>query len=214
MSQFYIHAYLRASTADQDAKRAKAPIQNFLQERNLRAASWHYENGSGAELNRPVLLQLLNQAENGDIIICEQIDRLSRLSAANWEILKDKLRDKQIKVISLDLPTSHQFLTPTSTELGFTDQALLAINNMMLDLLAAISRKDYEDRARRQLQGIEKAKKNGVYKGRTPDLLAHENIYKLRVKNGVSIRETAALTGVSERTVLRVVKKMKSEELL
>ncbi len=39
-----------------------------------------------------------------------------------------------------------------------------AINNMMMDMLAAISRKDYEDRRRRQKQGIEKAKKEGSIK--------------------------------------------------
>jgi DNA invertase Pin-like site-specific DNA recombinase len=33
-----------------------------------------------------------------------------------------------------------------------------AINDMMLDVLAAVARKDYEDRRRRQAQGIEKAK--------------------------------------------------------
>jgi DNA invertase Pin-like site-specific DNA recombinase len=35
-----------------------------------------------------------------------------------------------------------------------------AINAMLLDMLAAVARKDYEDRRRRQAQGIEKAKAN------------------------------------------------------
>lgn len=40
---------------------------------------------------------------------------------------------------------------------------------MMLDMLAAIARKDYEDRRRRQTQGIDKAKAAGAYKGRPED---------------------------------------------
>lgn len=35
---------------------------------------------------------------------------------------------------------------------------LKAINNMMMDMLAAIARKDYQDRRRRQAEGIKKAK--------------------------------------------------------
>ena len=36
-----------------------------------------------------------------------------------------------------------------------------AINAMLLDMLAAVARKDYEDRRRRQAQGIVKAKAEG-----------------------------------------------------
>ena len=42
---------------------------------------------------------------------------------------------------------------------------LSALSGMMLDMLAAIARKDYEDRRRRQTQGIKKAKKDGLYRG-------------------------------------------------
>ena len=41
-----------------------------------------------------------------------------------------------------------------------------AINAMLLDMLAAVARKDYEDRRRRQAQGIVKAKAEGLYRGR------------------------------------------------
>ena len=41
-----------------------------------------------------------------------------------------------------------------------------AINGMMLDMLAAVARKDYDDRRRRQAQGIAKAKAKGKYRGR------------------------------------------------
>jgi DNA invertase Pin-like site-specific DNA recombinase len=41
-----------------------------------------------------------------------------------------------------------------------------AINGMMLDMLAAVARKDYEDRRRWQYQGQAKAKAGGKYVGR------------------------------------------------
>ena len=48
----------------------------------------------------------------------------------------------------------------------FTQRMLTAINSMMLDMLAAVARKDYEDRRRRQSEGIAKAKREGKYRGR------------------------------------------------
>jgi len=35
---------------------------------------------------------------------------------------------------------------------------LTALNAMMLDMLAAVARKDYDDRRRRQAQGVQRAK--------------------------------------------------------
>ena len=44
-----------------------------------------------------------------------------------------------------------------------------AINARMLDMLAAVARKDCEDRRRRQAQGTTKAKAAGAYRGRPED---------------------------------------------
>lgn len=43
---------------------------------------------------------------------------------------------------------------------------LEAINAMLLDMLAAAACKDYEDRRRRTVQGIQKAKEEGAFKVR------------------------------------------------
>jgi hypothetical protein len=60
----------------------------------------------------------------------------------------------------------HQDTTATGKVEDFTERMFAAINGMMLDMLAAIARKDYEDRRRRQMQGQEKAKAEGKYVGR------------------------------------------------
>ena len=208
----YIFGYLRASSQDQDATRAQNTLKQFLDERNLRAASWYIENQSGASLQRPQLLQLLNESEKGDVVLIEQIDRLSRLSEEDWCTLKKMLNKKELKVVSLDLPTSHIALSPTFTD-EFTSAMIKAINGMMMDMLAAIARKDYQDRRRRQAQGIGKAKAEGKYRGRPVDDNLYEKIYQLRVVNDLSIKDTANLTGVSVRTVIRVAKKMVLERL-
>ncbi|ENM5843502.1 recombinase family protein [Vibrio mimicus] len=206
----YIFGYLRASTSDQNAKRAQGTLQEFVKEKGFRVAGWYIENESGASLQRPELLRLLDDAAKGDAIIIEQIDRLSRLDEQSWFTLKQMLQEKDLKVISLDLPTSHIALSPQITD-EFTGSMIKAINSMMMDMLAAIARKDYQDRRRRQAEGIKKAKEEGKYKGRQADLDLHEKIYQLRVINKLSISDTAKLANVSDRTVVRVAKKLLSE---
>ena len=50
---------------------------------------------------------------------------------------------------------------------------LAAINNMLLDTLAAVARKDYENQKRRHLEGIKEAMEQGTYKGRGVDQDKH-----------------------------------------
>ncbi|EKA4077433.1 TPA: recombinase family protein [Vibrio parahaemolyticus] len=205
-----IFGYLRASTGDQKANRAQSAIKKFVEEKGCRVGGWYVENKSGATLQRPELLRLLDDANEGDCIVVEQIDRLSRLDEESWFKLKEMLNKKRLKIVSLDLPTSHLALSAHSTD-EFTSAMLNAINNMTMDMLAAIARKDYQDRRRRQAEGIAKAKIEGKYTGRRADTELHDKIYQLRVTNGLSIRDTAKLANVSPRTVIRVVKRMKEE---
>ncbi|MGL6316650.1 recombinase family protein [Vibrio sp. WXL103] len=198
----YIFGYLRASTVEQDAKRAQNSLLEFVVEKGHRVAGWYWENVSGASLQRPELMRLLDEAAPGDAILIEQVDRLSRLDEANWLKLKSIISEKQLKVISLDLPTSHLALSTTLSD-EFTGAMLNSINQMMLDMLAAIARKDYLDRRRRQAEGIERAKLAGKLKGRQANLELHDQIRRLRA-SGLSIAETAKLAGVSKRTVTRV----------
>jgi DNA invertase Pin-like site-specific DNA recombinase len=48
----------------------------------------------------------------------------------------------------------------------FTGRMFEVINGMLLDMLAAFARKDYDDRRRRQAQGQAKSKAEGRYRGR------------------------------------------------
>ena len=81
----FVRAYLRASTAEQDAHRARARLDAFAKEHGLSIAARYVENESGAKLARPELFRLLADCHPGDVLLIEQVDRLSRLTEPDYE---------------------------------------------------------------------------------------------------------------------------------
>jgi DNA invertase Pin-like site-specific DNA recombinase len=200
----YVRAYLRASTDEQDANRARSQLKAFAAERNLEIVAWYVENESGAKLARPELFRLLADAHDGDILLVEQVDRLSRLTAGDWEKLKAELTARRIRVVALDLPTSWTVAAKATDE--FTARMFEAINGMLLDMLAAVARKDYTDRRRRQAQGQAKARAEGKYKGRPEDTERNAAIAgMLAAKQSWSAIQAA--TGCSRATIAKLAKR-------
>jgi DNA invertase Pin-like site-specific DNA recombinase len=200
----FVRAYLRASTSDQDASRARGQLEAFAAERGLRIAATYTENESGAKLARPELFRLLADSSPNDLLLTEQVDRLSRLSAPDWEKLKIEIAARRVRVVALDLPTSWALANDKADE--FTSRMFDAINSMMLDMLAAISRKDYDDRRRRVAQGQAKARAEGRYKGRPEDAVRNNGIAAMLAK-GVSWSQIQAATGCSRATVAKIAKR-------
>ncbi len=65
----FIRAYLRASTREQDATRAREELKAFAKERGWTIAATYVENESGATLRRPELLRLLSDCQPGDVLL-------------------------------------------------------------------------------------------------------------------------------------------------
>lgn len=198
----FVRAYLRASTSEQDASRARSTLEQFADNYGQRIACEYMENESGAKADRPELLRLLKDAKKGDVLLVESIDRLSRLPTEDWAKLRQAIDSKGLRIVALDLPTSHQGITATKGD-EFTDRMLAAINAMLVDMMAAIARKDYEQRRERQAQGIEKAKAEGRYKGRPVNEDLHKRVREL-LDAGLGIRATSRHAGCSTTTVLKI----------
>lgn len=203
MNSNRIYAYLRASTKDQNAERARQDLQEFATSNGVAISAWFVENESGASLARPELMKLLDIAQSGDVLLVEQVDRLSRLNAEDWETLTGMIKGKGVRIVALDLPTSHMMVNYGDE---FTSRMMEALNGMMLDMLAAIARKDYQDRKRRQAQGISKAKAEGKFVGRKSDPELHKRIMKLRIA-GMSYTEIQKITKAARTTISRIIKK-------
>jgi DNA invertase Pin-like site-specific DNA recombinase len=203
----FIRAYLRASTDEQNATRARDQVKAFAAERGMQVAAWYVENESGAKLARPELFRLLADSHPGDVLLVEQVDRLSRLNSADWDRLKVELKARQVRVVALDLPTSWTMATGKVDD--FTARMFEAINGMLLDMLAAVARKDFEDRRRRQIQGQVRAKAEVKYVGRPENKRRNTRIAAM-LAAGTSYSAVQEATGCSRATVAKIAKRVKS----
>lgn len=199
--------YQRVSTKDQDTKRqdtlrAEAEAKGFV------VVATYTEKESGTAEDRPELLRMLADLNDGDTIIAEHMDRLSRLPLPKAEALMAKIKEKGAKV---SVPN----LIDLSELIQNTDNVMVRIvletnQSMLLKIVLQQCRADWETRRERQRQGIEIAKAKGVYVGRKADTVANAKIVELR-KMGYTIAKVASTLNVSESQVKLVMKKHKTQ---
>ncbi|MCC3346470.1 recombinase family protein [Psychrobacter faecalis] len=192
-----VRIYVRASTKDQDAKRALSDLISFSKSYDDIYAEY-IEHFSGTKLDRPALTKLLNDANQEDILLVESVDRLSRLSQDDFAILKQRIKDKGLRLVVADLPTTH-----TVSE-GMTGDILRVINDMLIDLLATMAKLDNDKRRERIKQGLA----NSGYKptGKKANIGKHNRIRELASQNSMTKEEIAKAVGVGVATVYRVLK--------
>lgn len=193
-----VRIYVRASTKDQDAERALNDLMTFANEFGSDHIPY-IENYSGTKLERPKLNQLLNESKQGDVLLVESVDRLSRLSKDDFDVLKQRIKEKGLQLVVADLPTTH------AKKDGMTGEILKVINDMLIDLLATMAKLDNDKRRERIKQGLERS----GYKptGKKANTAKHERIEQLASLGSMTKEEIANAVGVGVATVYRVLKK-------
>ncbi len=210
-----IRAYLRASTADQDADRARESLTKFATEQGARITTFYVENASGASLERNELDRLIDEARAGDVLLVEGIDRLSRLTQEDWKTLKQRLSSKGILICAKFVPMTHDVLQVSQAQRSdwAHDAVKAAIRDLMIELAAAKAREDYEVRRERAEQGIAKRKALDAagktdrpgYGGRKADAEVHRKIVDLR-NRGMSYSQIADTLGTTRPTIARALR--------
>lgn len=193
-----IRIYVRASTKDQDAERALDDLKLFSKNYNDHEHVEYIENESGTKLNRPILNKLLEESKDGDTLLVESVDRLSRLSQNDFEILKNRIKEKGLRLVVADLPTTHMKF---DEDQSITSSILNLINNMLIDLLATMARLDNDKRRERIKQGLERS--GYIPTGKKADLTKHQRIKELNIK-GLTKEEIAKAVECGIATVYRV----------
>ena len=195
-----VRIYVRASTKDQDAKRALSDLIIFGKSYDDSYAEY-IENYSGTKLNRPALNKLLDDANQGDILLVESVDRLSRLSQDDFGVLKQRIKDKGLRLVVADLPTTHKIND------GMTGEILNVVNNMLIDLLATMAKLDNDKRRERIKQGL--ARSGYIPSGKKANTAKHKRILELDSQNNMTKEEVANAVGVGVATVYRVIRENK-----
>ncbi|WP_256818838.1 recombinase family protein [Pseudomonas putida] len=203
------HLYLRASTKDQDANRARQMLEAFASDHNLTIADVYAENISGTKLERPELSRLLDAAQAGDCIVCESVDRLSRLSQVDWDALRTTIKAKGLRLVIADLPTSWEMTTD-----GITGEVMRVINDMLIELMATMARLDQEKRVERIKQGIENKKAaDPAWKpaGKGKNAAMWDKVTTIMAKNpNLKADEIAKIAECGVATVYRIKKELKA----
>jgi len=169
------------STTDQDLS---------LQEEALRAAGCEVvraEKRSGTITSgRTELETLIAFARKGDSIIVTRIDRLAR-SIADLAALVRTLESNGVTLRATEQPVD------TSTAAG----------RCFLQMLGVFAEFETAIRRERQLEGIAKAKAEGVYKGRRPSIDPVQ--VRALVDQGLGGTEIARQLGIGRASVYRLL---------
>lgn len=174
--------YIRVSTMEQNTQRQLEDIQ---------LDRVFTDHASGKDTNRPQLQVALAHLREGDTFIVHSMDRLSRNLSDLLEVV-DTLTAKGIIV---------EFHKPSRLVFDGRDDKMA---RMMMQMLGAVAEFERAMIKERQREGIEAAKKRGVYKGRKPSLTADRiTALKKRVKAGENRSALAREFRISRETLYK-----------
>ena len=195
-----VRIYVRASTKEQDAERALDDLITFSKDYGDSYIAY-VENHTGTKLNRPKLNKLLEESNDGDVLLVESVDRLSRLTQDDFSTLKQRIKDKGLRLVVQDLPTTHALINATD---DITNAVLTVVNDMLIDLLATMARLDNDKRKERIKQGL--ARSGYKPSGKKANEEKHKRILELAALGTMTKEEIANAVKVGIATVYRVLK--------
>lgn len=176
-----LYGYARVSSTDQSLS---------VQEDALKAAGCQTirsEKVSGtSRQGRTELGTLLDFIRQGDTLVVTRIDRLARSIGDLQDIVRGlKAKGAMLKATEQPIDTS------------------TAAGKCFLDMLGVFAEFETNLRRERQIEGIAKAKAEGVYKGRKPSIDTH-TVRHMRAQ-GLGATEIAKKLGIGRASVYRVL---------
>ena len=175
-------AYIRVSSSSQSLEVQRDAVQKENVERIFE------EKVSGTSTKgRVKLKEMLEFVREGDELVITRVDRLAR-SVLDLQLIVQELTDKGVNLTATEQPIS----------------TMDATSRCFLDMLSVFSSFETNIRRERQLEGIAKAKANGVYKG-GKQVIDVEKIKKLK-KEGLGATAIAKQIGCHRDSIYRLLK--------
>jgi DNA invertase Pin-like site-specific DNA recombinase len=146
------------------------------------------EKRSGVDTGRPELKRCLEHLREGDTLLVTKIDRLARSTSDLYRIIA-QLVEKGVAFKVVDDPS---IVTTSRTD------------KLVMGILALIAEFENDIRRERQMDGIAKAKEQGVHFGRKRDLSA-EKIAEIKSLRADGSTDIIRRVGLSKATVYRAL---------
>ena len=138
---------------------------------------------------REKLRECLDFVREGDELVITRIDRLAR-SVLDLQLIIKELTEKGVDLVATEQPISTKDAT----------------SKCFLDMLGVFAELETNIRKERQMEGIELAKRKGVYKGGTQRIDV-EQIKRLK-SEGLGVTKIARQMGIHRDSVYRLLKKV------
>lgn len=206
------YGYHRTSTKEQHLDRGILEITNYCSSNNLELEKIFTDQMTGKNFNRPRYIILKEDVlRPDDELIVTELDRLGR---NKQEILKELqyFRDMGVRVKVLELPTT--LIDLSGMDNTMARMILETINNMLIELYAAMAQAEIEKKEKRQREGIETKKLRGEWDdyGRPPVMSVENFLIEYKKVEDGELRPFQLMKklGMSKSTFYRYVKRVKS----
>ena len=186
-------AYARVSTSDQNLARQLEALKVYEPDKIFT------DEVSGKNLERPGFNQMLEYVREGDMIYVCSLDRLAR----NLNDLLETIKGLQERGVSIHFLKENILIS--------SDVKTSSMSKLILSIMGAVAEFERSLIRERQQEGIDLAKKRGVYKGRTP--IAEDRIAKAKelYELGVPISKISKQLKIGRSTLYRRVVGLKTD---
>lgn len=183
------YAYIRISDSSQKIYRQIDFMKQFGISENL----IYIDKQSGKDFDRPSYKRLVRKLKAGDTLYIKELDRLGRNKSEIKEEL-NRLQKKKVHVRIANIPT-------TMHDFGEDDWILDMVNNILIEVLAAVAEQERLTNHQRQAEGIASAKSRGVKFGRPAACLPDNFEYYYNAWSNKQISVSEVLSQLNIDTV-------------
>lgn len=181
--------YARVSTEQQNLDRQIDMLIKFgVDKRNI-----YKEKITGTKANREQLNKMIDELQEGDVVIIADLTRVSRSTKDLLKIV-DNIKSKGASIKSLK-----------DTWLDTTNDN--PYNNFLLTVMSGLSQLERELISTRTKEGLASAKARGREGGRPNKRNEKADVVKMLYKKGYKITDIAKGTNLSRSTIYRIINK-------
>ena len=206
------YGYHRTSTKEQHLDRGIAEITAYCEQNQLELERIFTDQQTGKNFNRP-RYQVLKEdvLRSGDELIITEVDRLGRNKSDTLKELQ-YFRDHNIRVKILELPTTLMDISKLDNTMA--QMLMETVNNMLIELYAAMAQAEIEKKEKRQREGIEAKRDRGEWDdyGRPSavDIEDFKTQYQKVVDGQMRPTDLMKALGISKTTYYRYVERIRA----